>query len=121
MAERASLLRRWLPAGLWALVIFILCSLPLPTGAARIPSSDKAAHFGLFAVLSFLLSRSLFRTYARKKAFLVAVALSLSYGLFIELYQILLPGRFFEYLDLLADGVGGVSGALLWAGVKRRS
>jgi len=120
MPERGSFLRRWLPAGLWALLIFILCSLPLPAGARKLPSSDEAAHFGLFAVFSFLLARSLLRPYAGKKAFLLAVVLSLFYGLFIELYQILLPGRFFEYFDFIADGVGAVCGGLLWVGLKRR-
>ena len=123
MPERGSPLRRWLPTILWSLLIFIACSLPSipsPAGLEKLSFLDNAAHLILFAVLSLLLARSLAPTSARKSTVLLAAFLSLSYGLLIELYQSFIPYRFFEYLDLLADGVGAVFGGLLWLKLKGR-
>ena len=123
MPERGSGFWRWLPTILWALLIFVACSIPSPTAAKGViflGKADKAAHLILFAVLSLLLARSLAPTSARKSTVLLAAFLSLSYGLLIELYQSFIPYRFFEYLDLLADGVGAVFGGLLWLKLKGR-
>ena len=123
MPEGGSTFRRWLPTILWALLIFVACSIPSPTVAKEVlflDKADKAAHLILFAVLSLLLARSLAPSSARKRIVLLAAGLSLFYGLLIELYQSFIPYRFFEYLDLLADALGAGSGGLLWLKLERK-
>jgi VanZ family protein len=44
-----------------------------------------------------------------------------AYGLSDEIHQLFVPGRRFELLDLVADGVGGLLGALLMARRLRRA
>ncbi len=120
MPERSAPLWRWLAAGLWALLIFVACSIPSPAAPQRLPFLDKAAHLILFAVLSLFLARSLHHIRSKKSIVLLAAAVSLFYGLLIEIHQSFIPYRSFEYLDLLADGVGAGLGGLFWLKFKGR-
>jgi VanZ family protein len=119
-----AVLRAWWPTLLTAAVIFALSSLP----ASRVPSgwppgTDKLAHGLVYAVLGALVARSRgLRSpgWSSLRLIVWATLFTTAYGLSDELHQRFVPGRRFELLDLLADGVGGLLGALLMAHMRRR-
>ncbi len=51
---------------------------------------------------------------------LLSLALCLIFAFIDERYQLTVPGRGFEWIDLLADGVGSVIGIALWVFVRKR-
>jgi VanZ family protein len=53
-------------------------------------------------------------------AFLLALALCAAFGLLDELYQLTVPGRGFEWIDLLADALGALVGLTIFA-VRHRA
>ena len=97
-------------------MLFTATSLPVQ----RLPSigfSDKINHFLAYFILAVLVNLTLI--YQRKsrflfnKASLVTIFIGLLYGAFDELHQILIPGRFAETLDWIADGMGTFVGVLV--------
>jgi VanZ family protein len=103
-------------AALWALLIFVLSSIP---GAAfpayTVLSFDKLIHAAVYAVLGALCFMALPRKWAPKTSVLVFYAgvIATVYGASDELHQMFVPGRFSDPRDVLADSVGGFVGALV--------
>ena len=96
---------------LWTLLIFIGCFTPgkdLPK--VDVPLIDKWVHLVMFGGFTFLwlCARPIRTTASLAILFLIAVAL----GSFIELMQGLLTflGRSMEFLDAVADAIGGILG-----------
>lgn len=85
----------------WGLC-FLLTHLPPSSVPSAVSSIDKLAHGGGYFVLGFLLHRKL-------KRWLPTLFLLFVYSFFDELTQPLI-GRSFEWVDLLADGLGGALG-----------
>lgn len=92
---------------IWAVVMMVACTIKMQhsvdTGF-RIPYLDKMVHFGLFAILGFLIS------YEKKTANWTNLVICAGYGLLIEIIQIFLPWRSFELADLIADTIGALAG-----------
>jgi len=106
-----------------AAAIVILSLIPKPP---EIPggfhSADKIAHFIAYLVLSFLVFTSVSeeRTFGnRLSAILIVAGLCLFYGGLIEILQ-MFTGRQPELLDLAADLIGAVCGALVGVGLWKR-
>jgi VanZ family protein len=100
---------------LWAVLIFVLCSLP-PDGIPhiKIPYIDKIAHFGFFFVESVLLSLA-FRSGSRLsflRIVILVTMLAFVYGGVIEIMQNEYFNRVGDPYDLLADLLGGLFGGL---------
>ena len=106
--------RFWIPAVLWALLIFVLSSIP---GASFPPSEflthDKLLHAAVYAVLGAFCFLAVPRSWSQKTSVLVfyAGAMATIYGLTDEFHQLFVPGRFADLRDVLADSVGGFVGA----------
>src|SRR3989344_4405273 len=88
----------WIPVFAWAGVIFYFSSIPsLESGFAV--SVDwalrKAAHIGVYAVLTLLIFRALHNGHniEIKKALLWAAVFALGYALSDEFHQLYVPGR----------------------------
>ncbi|MBU1114551.1 MAG: VanZ family protein [Bacteroidetes bacterium] len=79
--------------------------------------SDKIKHFGAYLVLAFLLNFALIiqKKYSliNKYSIIFTFLIVLFYGLFDEVHQIFIPGRFFDWWDLVANGVGSLLGIIL--------
>jgi VanZ family protein len=107
--------RVWIPAIGWALLIFILSSIP---GAAFPPSKllsyDKLVHAAVYAVLGALVFVAVPRRWSQKTSVLVFLSggMATVYGFTDEFHQMFVPGRFADLRDVLADAVGGFVGAL---------
>ncbi len=113
----------WFPTIGYCLVIFILSSI---SKSAYIPTSfgfDKAVHFVEYGILGFLLARSIlgFQSSLSSKLLIsLAVVLAIAYGISDEVHQTFVPGRNASPWDVLADGLGGLTGALLYVGTGGR-
>lgn len=73
----------------------------------------KIAHMLEFTAFSFCLNNAIFATCEKKKvslisSFLLAVAVIVS----DEIHQIFVPGRAFQFSDLLIDGLGAIIGII---------
>jgi VanZ family protein len=98
----------------WMALIFFLSSQPtLPVPLASL-GGDKVAHVAVYAVLGFLLARSLFdnRVLTWRRALLLT-GLVLAYGMTDEFHQAFVPGRQVSGWDVLADGFGGLLATLV--------
>jgi VanZ family protein len=102
----------WGPVIAYAAVIFAASSIaqpPMPGGV-----SDVALHGWAYAGLAAIVLRALARARWDRVTLgraVIAVLAATAYGLSDELHQRLVPGRFFDLRDLLADAVGAAAGA----------
>lgn len=105
-----------------AAIIIVLCLLPgqtFPKVEQSIIGLDKLVHilmyipFAWTLVFGFKLQNRF--SSLQQNAFLIALAIVVFLGVFTELLQKLLtPDRFAEYLDVVADIVGGLLGLLTY-------
>lgn len=107
---------------IWFLLILLMGltpgeSMPL-THVWDFLSFDKVAHFIVFAILCFLLILGFSKQYTflfiRFNAVSLAIGISFTYGLLIELGQTLIPDRGLEFSDILANSLGVFAGWLVF-------
>jgi len=107
----------WVPTICYCLLIFGLSSL---SKGVYIPSPfgvDKVVHFVEYGVLGFLLARLIINvqsTFSRRFLIGLVVILATLYGISDEVHQAFVPGRNASPWDVVADGLGGVMGALIY-------
>ena len=114
------------PAMLWAIVIYILSSIP----ASKLPKfthliNDKVIHISIFFVLGLLIYRALEPRTKHNildwKRLLISVVAVIVYGMSDELHQGAVPGRTVDILDASADALGGLLSALaIYINVRRK-
>ena len=113
--RRHNRLVRWLAAIAWMSVILAASAWP-KHGPPSARGTDKVLHFVAYAVLTVLLFRC-WRTTAATSRLAIAIGrasiIAIGYGLFLELYQLRVPGRDFQWSDILANCAGVVIAALL--------
>jgi len=106
----------YVPLIIYWIILFTATTIPVQ----RLPSlgfSDKINHFVAYFILAVLLNLALI--YQRKskllfeKAQIAAILICLFYGTVDELHQLLVPGRFAEVWDWIANALGSVSGVLV--------
>jgi VanZ family protein len=114
----------WGPVVLYMAVIFHASSqpdLPLPPGL-----TDKPTHSLAYTFLGVLIVRALAGGLGMRIAAstaLLGILLTTAYGATDEIHQMFVPGRYADWADLVADGVGGAIGAVVcWlCGIIRAS
>jgi VanZ family protein len=107
----------WLPALSYCLIIFGLSALPKTISVPSPYAVDKVLHIMEYGVLGFLLARSLVNSRAgvsKRALIILVVGLATSYGISDEIHQAFVPGRNASAWDVVADGLGGVMGALIY-------
>ena len=106
---------RWLAAIAWMSAILAASAWP-KHGPPSARGADKMLHFVAYAVLTMLLFRC-WRATAARSQLAIAIGrtsiIAIGYGLFLELYQLRVPGRDFQWSDILANCAGVVIAALL--------
>lgn len=107
---------RWLPAILWASLIFWASSRPTsPIPTIPLPHADKGIHFIEFAVLCFLICWARQASGRGFKAIVwPAILMTSAYGALDEYHQSFTPERTPEIADWMADTLGAVAASLLW-------
>lgn len=121
-------LKYLIPALLWLSVITWLSVMPnlqLPT--VKFFAPDKLGHAGAYGLLSCLLLYGFTRLQAAKGAGLGAretggiLAFAAAYGVLMEFVQYaFVPGRYYEYGDMLANATGALLGWLVFRLFSRR-
>ena len=108
----------------WATIIFVGCTMPSKAiPKLSIPYIDKVAHFVFFFVQSILLSL-LFYFKTRRRYFqiiLFCTLVAFVYGGVIEILQNNFFDRTGDIYDLIADALGGLSGAICYPAFLRIS
>ena len=108
---------RWLPALLWAGVIFWLSSLSHPpTPGPEFLYKDKIAHWMLYCVLGWLVALALRRAHnlSLPKTCALAILVASAYGASDEFHQRFVPHRSCDVLDWTADTLGGSAAAAVF-------
>jgi len=117
-------LRYYLPALLWAALIFTLSSIPrLTPPPVGLRLSDKVYHFIEFAIFGLLLMRALSYYYGpagRLTALRRAVLLGILWGVLDEFHQLFVTGREAGVMDALADAGGILAAAAAWWWVLKK-
>ena len=111
----------YLPAVLFYSLIFFMSSQSLKVEAG-FWSFDKVIHILVFAFLALLLSFGFFKTLKSSlptKVFLVLLT-GVFLGILDEVHQSFVPFREFETMDILADGVGIITGLGIYVLLIRR-
>ena len=103
-----SFIKKYKLSIIWALIMLLATTMKSGDEMPKfdIPYMDKIVHFGIFGVLGFLIS------YEKRRADIVTLALCALYGAAIEVIQLFLPWRSFEWADMLADTLGALAGIL---------
>ncbi len=105
--------RYLLPVG-WAVILLLLSSIPseeMPDLLKNLFSLDKLMHVLAFAILGSLSVRS----FGRDLGYCWIIwILSVVYGVMLELWQGLIPGRVPSFYDGLANALGAAFGVLFW-------
>ena len=106
----------YLPLGAYWIILFIATSIPTIPMPRIFDAQDKFEHFIAYFILGSLLTLSLAvqnRVSAIKRRFaLFSFLIVLCYAAVDELHQLLIPGRYCDFLDWSADVIGGVIGIL---------
>lgn len=121
---RGSFVNDVAPALVWTAVVFIFGGIPNPGPPVPLEFPiDKLEHVVAFGVLQILALRALRyelpATWPRAMPW-VAALVSLVVGAALELYQLTVPNRSAELMDLLADAIGAVLAALLTLAIASR-
>jgi VanZ family protein len=113
------------PAFFWALVIFVVSSIP----STKLPNIallhyDKLIHAMIFFILGLLVYRALEPpareiTFNWQRAFIVVLCVII-YGASDEFHQGFVPGRSKDLWDLIADAIGGVCSVLFMYLMSKR-
>lgn len=101
----------------WGFFILLLSIYPLPGGVSSelsFPWTDKAVHFFLYLVLSYLIVYLFLRRKNYKKILIIAIGVSVLYAFLMEVAQIYIPSRSYSSFDLLVGGVGSVVALLVY-------
>lgn len=104
----------YLPLVVYWIGLFVLTTIPVESMPRLFEYQDKIEHFVAYGVLAFLLTLTLsFQKRSNllsSKAFLFAFIFILAYGAVDELHQLIVPGRYCDFYDWIADSVGGSLG-----------
>ncbi|NLR61518.1 VanZ family protein [Chitinophaga polysaccharea] len=112
-----KLLKYYLPATVWIILILIVCTLPgndIPTNSFfEKVHFDKIVHFGLFGGVVLFLSLGIYqqKRYISPATLIMLVIIAAAYGLAIEFIQKYWAiGRSFDIYDVVADTLGAIAG-----------
>jgi VanZ family protein len=96
----------WAPVAAFMALLFLASSRQTLLGADRV--SDKLLHAAAYLVLGSLVLRATHGGFAplRLVPTVVAVSLTLAYGMTDELHQVYVPGRIASFQDWVADALG---------------
>ncbi len=103
----------WSATIAYALLIFLLSSFSgdKTEKLYLFKHSDKIIHLFEYAILCFLVSKTLSFTLkesVKRYAGLAAIVITLLYAISDEFHQSFVPGRYAEVYDVFADGMGAV-------------
>lgn len=98
----------WVLLMVYSVVIFIFSSRPDVGVGQYFYGQDKVMHFMVYGIHGFLCLLTLSDKILSLKflQYFLALILSISYGIFNEIYQYFIPERQFSFGDILANSLG---------------
>lgn len=119
--EKHKLWLVYIPLIVYWIILFTATTLPGPQ-LPDIHIGDKIEHFSAFFILAVLLNLTLIfqkkSYFLFKYAKLVTIIICFLYGAIDELHQMIIPGRYADIRDWLADSTGVLIGVLILNFVK---
>ncbi len=105
----------WILLIVYSVVIFIFSSQPEVGVEQYFYGQDKVIHFLTYGIYAFLCLVALSDKILPLKLFhyFLALAFSVSYGIFNEVYQYFIPEREFSLADILANSLGVITFLIL--------
>jgi len=105
----------WILLIVYSTVIFIFSSRPEVGVEQLFYGQDKVIHFLIYGIHAFLCLAALSDKILLLKLFqyFLALAFSVSYGIFNEIYQYFIPEREFSFGDILANSLGIITFLIL--------
>ncbi len=105
----------WILLIIYSVLIFIFSSRPEVGVEQYFYGQDKVMHFLIYGIHAFLCLVALSDKILILKLFhyFLALAFSVSYGIFNEIYQYFIPEREFSFGDILANGLGIITFLIL--------
>jgi len=105
--------------GIWTVILVWLSLMPasqIPSHRwIEIPHLDKIVHFFLYLITAYIWTNYLIHKIEKNKAIILGIGFGSLLGLITEYAQpIFFEGRHFEILDIVANIVGSLSGAILF-------
>ena len=99
----------------YSVVIFIFSSRPEVGVEQYFYGQDKVIHFVIYGIHTFLCLLTLCDGILSLKSiqYFLALILSVSYGIFNEIYQYFIPEREFSFGDILANSLGIITFLIL--------
>ena len=95
----------------YAVLVLVVSVIPVPDVGPKLPSLDKVIHILEYFLFSWLLVRAALASgWSRARAAWIASLVAIGYGGLCEILQWWLPYRQAEWLDVIANGIGGVLG-----------
>jgi len=117
MLNPVSILKYYIPAILWSLIILFLSTkggIQLPPSIWDYIAVDKVGHlvfYGIFCILILGASTKNRTLPLLKKDMIIALAVSILYGTGMEIIQYtFFPDRYFEVPDIIANIIGSFLG-----------
>ena len=117
--EIGDILGRKIFFGIWLLVysimIFIFSSRPEVGVEQYFYGQDKVMHFFIYGIHAFLCLLTLSNRILLLKfiQYFLALILSISYGIFNEIYQYFIPEREYSFGDIIANSLGVITFLIL--------
>lgn len=96
--------------GLMVIVVVILSLLPQGQTVIQVSITDKVVHFLAYFILTFIALLSS----TQKHSLFMILAIQILIGVFVEVAQSFTPDRTPELLDVLANSLGVLFGALVY-------
>jgi len=105
----------WILLIIYSIVIFIFSSRPEVGVEQYFYGQDKVIHFVIYGIHTFLCLLTLCDRILSLKSiqYFLALILSVSYGIFNEIYQYFIPEREFSFGDILANSIGIITFLIL--------
>lgn len=106
-----------LPVIIYAILIFIQSSLPASEVVPDALNNDKVLHLLGYALMGALCMRAWLTGPFKHTGMVIMLSIvtTLLYGASDEFHQSFVPYRHADLLDVMADGVGGLIGTMLYA------
>lgn len=123
ISRTASRLKRWWPAIVWMMLIFIVSAQP------RLPGIEdelldlllkKGGHMLAYGILAGLIWRAVECDAGDTRTMGLVWLMTIAYATTDELHQLFVPGRHGSAVDVIIDGAGALIAILLLQQIVRR-
>ena len=99
---------------LWKLIFFITFLILTGMIIWHIRLPEEKIHFLEYGILAWAASRDVFKQSTNKKKIFLAFGFCLAVGFIDEIFQGILPERFFDWRDILFNAMGSVWGIIFF-------